>query len=179
MSYRLNCPHCNGSIAVSAAKAGSQTACEHCGRTVTVPKLGQLRQLPPMDQAASGSSPEKNSPERGSDADSPLPIIALGLLATAAMLVGGYAAIRYVLSPVDLTTDQHLAQYDEAYRTEPVAVLIREYENIEQYGLELPLPAAYIKQAEIKRQWGTTAIAAAVVGIASAGGLTYLSRRRR
>lgn len=178
MNYRLDCPHCTDTISVSPAKAGATVMCNHCQQSVAVPRLGDLKQMQDPDQAGAALA-EKNSAGSQGGTDSPFVVVALGMIATAALLVAGYTSIRWALSPVDATTETHLEQFRESYQRVPVATLIREYEAIEQYGLELPLPATYIKQAEIKRQWGTAAASSAVVGLLAIGGVAFSVKRRK
>ena len=44
-AYRLNCPKCQRTLAITPAQAGESLTCE-CGHELTVPTLRQLRQLP-------------------------------------------------------------------------------------------------------------------------------------
>ena len=64
----------------------------------------------------------------------------LGLIATACLLVAGFCGIRWSLIDVSGTTEQHIANYREQYKGLTAAELIREYEQMEKYGLDLAAP---------------------------------------
>lgn len=151
--------------------------CPECSQSVAVPKLGDLKELPTIGELENVSA-EKNFSSATVEADSPFVVVALGLIATAALLVASYAALRWYLSPVDLTTESHLELYQEEYQKLPAALMIREYESIEKFGLELPIATPYIKQAEQRRQWGTAAVGSAIAAALSIIGVAFLSRRR-
>ncbi len=98
--------------------------------------------------------------------------LVLGLIATASLLVAGFCGIRWVLIDVPNTTQEHIASMREQYRELSAAELIREYEQMDRYGIELVTPYKY-KQLQIKKDsWGRNAsIAAAVAGLAVLGGV--------
>ena len=182
MQYRLDCPHCDHVFAVTTAKAGGTLSCPQCDQPVVVPKLGRLRELPTVDDDeaanAAKSTSKKNRDVGTASTDSPLPMIVLGFVFTGSLLIAGYCGLRWALTEVALTTEEHLAEYEQSYGEVAPALLIREYETMEQYGLELPGPANYIKQATIRRQWGTSAAIAAAVSTLCLIGTVWLARRR-
>ena len=48
LRYRLPCPNCNGHLDVAPPQAGENLRC-HCGASVVVPTLRELRRLPPVE----------------------------------------------------------------------------------------------------------------------------------
>lgn len=175
--YLLPCPSCQSSIPLAPSQAGNETTCPACQATVTVPKLGVLRQLP-------------QTQEENKDRGQGVPIstgrsmgfVILGLIAAAAILVAGYCGIRWSLIKVSTTTEQHIADYREAYQSLTAAELIREYEQMETDKLELMGPTQYKRDQLEKHAWGRNAsIAAAVAGVAllAAFGVAGLGSRDR
>ncbi len=93
--------------------------------------------------------------------------VVLSLIATASLLVAAFCGIRWSLIEVPATTDEHIAMYRVQYNNLSAAELIREYEQMDEYGLDLPGPYQY-KTIELKkRKWGQNAsIAAGIGGVA-------------
>lgn len=138
--HLLPCPACDTAVPISPSQAGDQTNCPNCQTEIQIPSLGDLRQLPLTEEALRKSA--SDSPGDSSVARS----IGFGLFAFAAagcLIVGGYCGIRWFSTDVTMTTDQHIEELRTQYKTLPPARLIREYESMEKYGLELPEPFAY------------------------------------
>ncbi len=151
-------------------------ACPSCGHTIAVPKLGELRQLPPattQDDVPLGSSEDSSLPHRAA-------FVLFGLVATASLMIAGFCGIRWALITVPLTTDQHIAQYRDAYQAAAPAELIREWESMEKYGVDLAAPYQYQTMANEKRTWGINTIVAGSVAAVSVvlAGAFGRSRRR-
>lgn len=147
--------------------------CPDCGGDVSVPKLGELKQLPRHDESAAGRKSES-----AASTGSPIPFVLMACIATAALLGAGYCGLRYVLTDVPMTTEQHLAEYREGYQAASPATLIREYEDMEKYGLELGEPMLYKSIERRKAQWGrSTLLCGGVAGLAIVG-CVALGRRR-
>ena len=75
------------------------------------------------------------------------------LLATASLLVAGFCTIRWALVDASMNTAGHIAEYERAYETASPAALIREFEEMEERGIELPVPYNY-KRMELTKQAG-------------------------
>ena len=171
--HRLSCPQCQHPIPVAVSKAGAIVSCPECGAEVAVPKLGELKRLPLHDNSA-GRSPS-GSP---SSAGSPLPFVLMACIATAAVLGAGYCGLRYVLTDVPMTTEEHLREYKQGYETASPATLIREYEDMEKYGLELGEPMLYKSIEQRKSQWGRSTLLCGGVAAVAILGCVALSRGR-
>ncbi len=65
--------------------------------------------------------------------------------------------------PID--TESHIAEYRNAYDGLQAAELIREYEQMEEFGVEIVLPYPYKKLADTKASWGWTSVIAAGVSV--------------
>jgi hypothetical protein len=161
--YLLPCSQCAQTIAVSVSKAGDVVTCSACGAEVSVPNLGELKRLPQDDAKASLDA----SVEAARAGKSPLVFISLGLIATAALLVAAYCGLRWSLIDIPITTESHIADYEREYKTVAPAVLIREYESMEKFGIEMVGPMKYVQLAGLRRQWGSSAATAAGVGLVS------------
>lgn len=158
--HQLPCPHCQAPIPVSPAQAGDQLTCPSCAGAVQVPKLGELRQLP-LESAV----PEPSPPPEAGSLGGRAAWVSLGIVATVSLLIAGFCGIRWALIDVPLNTEQHIAELRQQYETLPAAQLIREWEQMERYGIDLASPYSYQKVAAEKRAWGVNAAVAGVIGL--------------
>jgi hypothetical protein len=106
--------------------------------------------------------------------------LVLGLIGTASLVVAGFCGIRWVLIDVPNTTEEHIATITEQYGTLSAAELIREYEQMDRYGIELVTPYRY-KQVQMKKDsWGWNAsMAGAIGGLAFLGAFALAATGRR
>ncbi len=106
--------------------------------------------------------------------------LVLGFIGIASLLVAGFCGIRWVLIDVPNTTEEHIAGIAEQYGTLSPAELIREYEQMDRYSIELVTPYLY-KQAQMKKDsWGRNAsMAAAIGGLAFFGAFALAASGRR
>lgn len=147
---------------------------------MAIPKLGELRLLPNPDR--SSAQPDDFVSAETSAARS-FGFLLFACLAAGSLIVGGFSGIRWFLTDVPLTTDRHIEELRTALKTADPANLIREYEDMEKYGLELPEPYKYKIAENAKRAWGRNALVAAAIGlvallIASILAMTGRNRRR-
>lgn len=81
---------------------------------------------------------------------------------------------------VPLNTQSHIAQFAEAYQTVEPAALIREFEEMEERGLELPLPYRYRTLELTKQAWGRNAVVAGILaGITLAAAIAFVVSGRK
>lgn len=66
-----------------------------------------------------------------------------------------------------MTTDRHIEQLRTEYKTLPPARLIREYESMEKFGLELPEPYPYKLTEDAHDAWRRNTLIAAGIGLVS------------
>ena len=164
MMHLLTCPNCQASIPVAKSQAGGQLTCPDCQNRLTIPKLGDLKQLPLADQ------PDESHDFQPRTEISVARRFGSGLFAfitVIALLTAIYCGIRWFLIENPITTEQHVAELRTEYRTLDPARLIREYEAMEKYGLELPEPFKYKKIANNKWAWGRNALTAGGTGLLS------------
>ena len=66
MPIRFRCPHCSRLLGIASRKAGSQTQCPQCGRSVTVPiqDTPTERELLELDNLLKDSAPANGTPPR-------------------------------------------------------------------------------------------------------------------
>ena len=162
--HLLPCPACNSQIPVSPSQAGDETNCPDCQAVVAIPRLGDLRQLPRDDQGE-----DQHAAAKGTET-SAARSVGFGLFAFVAagcLLVAAYCGIRWFLTDVGLSTEEHIAALRDEYKTLQPAKLIREYESMEEFGLELPEPFRYKVIENSKRSWGQSASVAATAGVAA------------
>jgi len=184
----LPCPFCNRSISVTISQAGSEVTCPECQRAVEVPKLGELKRL-----AASAEQPESpqlssqwaNGPaDSSAESNSGRRIAFAGLLAIAgvALVAGAFCFVRYLAIEIPATSEAHIAEIEQIYKQVPASQLVREWQQMEKYGLDVPSPYGYKKLEIEKNRWQrNTLISAGVIGIAlvAAVGLMLTSPKRR
>ncbi|MGB7345919.1 MAG: hypothetical protein WBD20_17005 [Pirellulaceae bacterium] len=152
-------------------------SCPNCQALAPVPKLGDLKGLPQADSAATNDLKSRGASDTSGRQVS---AVILGLLAMIGLLIAGYAAIRWVLIDAPINTEIHIAEIEEVYKDLEAARLIREFENMEERGLELPAMFDYQTRLLEKRSWGMTAlIAGSLATIAAAVAFMLASTGRR
>lgn len=155
--HLLPCPSCQASISVSPSQAGDQVNCPECQSAVPVPKLGELRKLP-QDDTLSVDTPSQ-SEGRG------FLFLILGLIGCVSLVIAGFCGIRWALIDVPATTEIHLVEVKERYESLSAAELVREYEDMDKYGLELATPFKYKVKELNKSAWGGKAAGAGTVAL--------------
>ncbi|MFK8114451.1 MAG: hypothetical protein AB8B91_19770 [Rubripirellula sp.] len=164
--HQLPCPSCQAPIPVSPSQAGDRTTCPKCSAEVDIPKLGELRQLPVEDSQT--ANPESRQAAGGGGKG--FIFLALGMIGVVSLLMAGYCGIRWVLIDVPATSEIHIADYKERYENLTAAELVREYEDMEKFGVELAGPFKYKLDELKKTAWGGKAAGAGVVGLISIAG---------
>lgn len=172
--HLLPCPDCQTPIRVTPSQAGEQVSCPACQGSVPIPNLGQLRQLPLADPVAD-RSPVARSGDVG-PSPARVGFVLLGVLATVSLLIAGFSTIQWVLKDAPLSTDLHIASLESQYPSLQPAELIREYEQMEKYSLDLTVPFKYKEDLVTKQRWGRNALVAACVACLSILGAMLLSR---
>ena len=175
--YSLTCPACQTNLSVAPAQAGDKTACPQCHAVVQVPKLGELRKLPTF----SGTSMPVDAPPASKET-SPgrqAGFMIAGVVATLSLLMAGYCGIRWAIIERPITTHEHLDMFREAYEELPGANLIREWEEMEKYGIDLVQPYTYKRIATEKRGWGNKSVTFGSVAVVCIAAAAALGRRAR
>jgi hypothetical protein len=162
--YLLSCPNCQAELSVAAAQAGDSISCSSCQSEVAIPKLGELRNLP---QTAEG----QNEVSGGSrSVGGTIAFVVLSLIAVGALLGAGYNAIRWAMIETNVTHASHLAEIQTEYRKVEPAAMIKEFEDMEKYSLDLVTPYKYQVTANEKSRWGWNAVAAAGLALLCGAG---------
>lgn len=178
--HQLPCPNCQAPIVVSPAQAGEETACPDCGAAVALPTLGQLRKLPRAESASADPPPAEAAAE--TSAGLRAAFVALGLIATASGLIAAFCAVRWALIEVPMTTDRHIAELRSQYEELSAAELVREWEDIEEHGVEMVAPFQYRRLQLTRQRWGRNALIAAslcLLAVLGAAILGAATRRKR
>lgn len=193
--HLLPCPSCQTSLPVSLAQAGESVTCPSCQANVDIPKLGDLRRLPLDQNSLSGTDngEEGRGGSRGAAADRWQPSLAsdrsrwarvgfliFGLLAAASLLTAGYSAIRWSTSELPATTEEHISTIRLELQTRTAAQLVREYEDMEERGIDLGGPFHYKELSNRRARWARVASVAAGIGTLSlllAAGIGVAGRR--
>ncbi len=167
----LPCPHCTTAIEVAISRAGSEVVCPQCQGNVTVPKLGELRQLQSSaDADVNLQRDEAATPWR----------VAFTVLAVAtafALLLSGYCLVRWAAIEVPLTMDEHLAHIQEFYLQAPPAELIADWQAMETYRPELAGPHHYQAIADTRADWRNKGILGAVIACVTAAMALFCGSR--
>lgn len=172
--YLLSCPNCQSELPVTPAKAGEQLECPDCSVLVDVPNLGALRKLPRSESSAEGAD---SSTKVSSNPGATIAFAALSAIALAALLMAGYTGIRWAMIDASENTEIFLEQMDEEYKRIDAAVLIREFEDMEKFSLDLISPYKFHEVVLEKRRWGwNTVLAGIVAAVCGCGGLFSVSR---
>ena len=175
--YQLSCPHCQNIILVTPSQAGDLVQCSACDQSVAIPRLGELKQLP-RDESQPAEL-DRVPPYTEAGFTQRFGTVALGLICTASLLIAGYCGIRWALIDAPLTTEIHLQEVREVYPTRNPAELLREYEQMEEADLELPVPYGYKRTQNLKQGWGQNAtIAGGVAILTLIGAIIFASSGR-
>jgi hypothetical protein len=150
--YLLPCPHCEVSTAVSPARAGDQIPCPHCGQNIAVPKLGELRQLPTAENDTATEKADARSAEGRANRPTVL-FTALGLLAAGLFLAAAFCAVNWATITIPMTTEAHIDEFRQAYQEVSSAQMIREWEEINRSGVDLPAMYQYRVMELDKLSW--------------------------
>ena len=157
--HLLPCPSCQDSISITPTQAGSEIACPSCQATVTVPRLGDIRSLPRVDDLP---PPTVAGPAAENTFLRQLGTGFFGLVAVAALLIAGFCAVRWHLVEVTMTTPQHIELLKKEYAAADAAQMIREYEDMEKNSIDLPSKFTYKTTVLEKQKWGSNALIAGV-----------------
>ena len=165
--YLLPCPSCDASLSVSPSQAGDAIPCPSCEQIVQIPKLGELRQLPEAESPRSPASRSAAQNERG--IVQRISFVVLGLIGTASLLIAGFSTVRWAYIKVEKTTEGHVQKYQEAYESATAADLLREYEQMDQFGLDIAMPHDYKAIETKKERWGRIAMISGAIGVIGLG----------
>ncbi|MGV3486170.1 MAG: hypothetical protein ACO1RT_17260, partial [Planctomycetaceae bacterium] len=97
-----------------------------------------------------------------------------GLLAIAgiAALAGAFCLVRYLAVEVPMTTEGHIEEVAQVFKQVPPAQLVREWQQMEKYGLDVTSPYRYHKLAIEKANWGRNGLICLAILVASLGTAT-------
>jgi len=169
----LPCIHCQHAIAVSASQSGSETTCPACGKTVEIPNLGELRRL----QSSGGNVADGVSSGVVSSSQATRRIIFAGLMAIAgtAGIVGIFCLVRYLAIEPPITTEMHIAEVDNLFHQVAAAQLIREWQQMERFGLDAANKHMYQSIADEKASWQTSGLICLGILLLAGGGATIVA----
>lgn len=173
--YCLPCPQCNANLEVGPSKAGGQVACSQCGHDIAVPKLGQLRQLP----VSAGTHDESPAAAVVTSGSGSVAFVPLAILAAGLLLAAGFCGVRWALTDAPITTQQHVDDVKQVYREVSAAQLVREWEDMEKSGIDLPLRFQYRTAELMKAKWGRNALIFGGAGLACIALAAVTGTKRR
>lgn len=161
--YKLTCPHCETMNEVSTAKAGGQITCAACDGGIDVPKLGELRKLPAAGQTSQAKADANAS--AGLSGTRSLAFMTLSLVCLLSFLGTLFCGVNWATTEVPMTTEKHLDLLRDQYAQASSAQLIREYEDITRFGVDIPNPLVY-RTVELERDaWKHKTIAFALLSV--------------
>ena len=150
-------------------------ACPSCSATVEVPKLGELRNLP-SDQDAATQPADVSRERHGS-----LGFSVFAALGGICLVIAGFCGVRWGLLEKPRTTEEHLVELREAYQGLSAAQLIREYEGMEKGDLDALAPLGYKRDSMYRDGWGRNASIAGGLGVLfflTAFGISAVGRKQ-
>jgi len=172
--FELTCPECQSKVPVSPAKAGGEVPCPQCGENIAVPKLGELKKLPQVQDA--GVSAIDDAP-RGLSGGRSMAFAALGAVSLLCFLGAAFCGVNWATIEVPATSKTHLESLRETYEQLSAARLVREYEDITELGVDVPQPYPYRTIELSKQAWGNKAAAFAIAGLLAAGISVFVGRQ--
>ncbi|WP_404307194.1 hypothetical protein [Neorhodopirellula lusitana] len=175
--YELICPHCDATVPASPAKAGGEVVCPACTKNVAVPKLGELKKLPRVDQDASSDSDDNAA--HGLSGGRSMLFAMLGAVSLLCFLGAAFCGVNWASIESPGTTESHIEGLKENYEQISASRLIREYEDITEYGVDIPQPYPY-RAIELRKQaWASKAIAFGAAGLLAAVIAVVVGRRKK
>lgn len=162
MKYLLPCESCSQPITVATAQAGDDVRCPECDSSTPVPKLGVLKALP----AAESESQPETGRTRGVGGGS-FVFAAMAMVAVVCFGVAVFCGIRWGMVTVPQTTEGNIADLRQQYSELPPANLIREWEDMEKYGLDIVGTFKYHTLQKQKDDWGNATLVAIAIGVGS------------
>lgn len=165
----LPCPFCSATVEVSTSRAGSEIDCPSCQKTISIPKLGELRKLE-SEPTASATRPAMAGAATGQRAAFAL----LMGIAAIAIVGASYCMVRFAAIEVPATTEDHIAEIEEAYSQMPAAQLVREWQEMEKFAPEIARPYVYQMIAEEKSLWLRNALIGFAIAAVS-GVIAFIS----
>lgn len=175
--HQLPCPHCQTRLTVAPTQAGESIDCPACAQKVAIPTLRDLKRLPRAEPGQ--DAPPTTAPETLGMGQR-VAFGTLGAIALVGLLVSGFCWVRWASVDVPITTEGHIEQFRDLYADLSAAELIREYQDIEQFGVDLAAPLTYRVTEMTKNRWKRNALVStgiSAVAILAAVGLVLLSRR--
>lgn len=175
--YKLTCPHCAAINQVSAAKAGGEITCTECHDIIAVPKLGELRMLPAVGETSADKVAANAAV--GLSGGRSLAFVTLGLVCLLSLLGAAFCGVNWATAEVPMTTQKHLDLLEENYAQASSAQMIREFEDITEFGVDIQNPM-YYRTLELKQEaWKSKTVAFASVAAAAFVLALVIGRRRR
>lgn len=160
----LPCPFCSASVDVPTSRAGSEINCPSCQKIIPIPKLGELRKLESLS-VASAAKPSASGAATGQRTAFAL----LMGIAAIAIVGGSYCLVRFAAIEVPATTEEHIAQIEEAYSQMPASQLVQEWQEMEDFSPEIASPYVYQLIADEKSKWLRNGLIGFAIAAASAG----------
>jgi ribosomal protein S27E len=159
---QLPCPQCDQKISVMISQAGSKVTCPGCQREIPIPTLGELRRLITQSESESPGTVEGAIPPLASESATGRRIVfaILMLIAGSAAVAGTFCAIRYFTIEVPGTSESHIAEMSRMYHEVSAGQLVREWQQMEKYGLDTAAPYGYKKLETEKLRWGRNGLIA-------------------
>ncbi len=175
--YQLTCPQCETIHEVAAAKAGGEISCTNCHEVIAVPKLGELRNLPAA--ANSAAADRDASAPAGLSGGRSMAFAALGLVCLLSLLGTAFCGVNWSTTEAPMSTSKHLEMLGEMYSEVSASQLIREFEEITEYGVDVPAPLKYRTQELQKQAWGQKTIGFLALAAAAFVAALFVGRRQR
>lgn len=164
--FELTCPQCDSKVPVAPAKAGGEIPCTGCEQSISVPKLGELRLLPTVGDA--NPVAQGDLAPRGLSGGRSMVFAILGAVSLLCFLCAAFCGVNWATIEVPATTESHLEGLKETYSQISAARLIREFEDINEYGVHVPQPFNYRTIELSKQAWANKAMAFAGGGLLAA-----------
>ncbi len=175
--YQLTCPHCESINEVSAAKAGGEINCEKCHAILSVPKLGELRKRPSAVETSEARTAANAAV--GLSGGRSLAFISLSIVCLLALLGAAFCGVNWANTDAPMSTERHLELLRDEYAKVGSAQMIREYEDITEFGVDIPAPLPYRTQELEREAWKQKSIGFGILAASAFALAVIVGRRRR
>jgi len=174
----IPCPSCDQSISVTVSQAGAQVDCPNCQKSIRIPNLGDLRRLAAAETGEIHGNSAALPARKSQESTTARRLIFAGLMGIAgvAAIVGLFCLVRFLSIQVPATTEIHIAEIDSMYHQVSAAQLIREWQQMEKFGLDATAPYPYKKLAIEKSLWQRNGLISLAVLMVCVGAGVVLAR---
>ncbi len=170
--YTFTCT-CGQGFPISPARAGQSVDCPHCGLSIDLPKLGEIKQLPPAEASESKRTIAKKwSKEQG------IVFSLLGTLLVVLASIAGWSTYNWLRIPAQPTVQEFIENGQEELAQQNASELMKFWINFARPGIGPRYPPVYLQIHQYRTRWKRWAIGFGIAASVVAVGMIVVSRKK-